>query len=111
MDVTQGSIELLLGSSDRDLRQSAWESYADGYRAVRNSLAATYVTAIKQDVFGARARRHASTCAASLHRSNVPVEVLEQVRTDERLVEVRGDLRREERVPGRDLRLGLPGEV
>jgi len=79
VDVTQGSIELLLGSSDRDLRQSAWESYADGYRAVRNSLAATYVTAIKQDVFGARARRHASTCAASLHRSNVPVEVLDNL--------------------------------
>ena len=79
VDVTQGSVRGLLGSPDRALRQSAWESFADGYRAFRNVFAANYATAIKQDVFSARARRHASTCAAALHRSNIPIEVLDNL--------------------------------
>ena len=77
--VTQGSIRALLGSPDRGLRRSAWESYADGYRRFRNTLAANYATAIKQDVFAARARRHLSSCAAALFRSNIPLEVLDSL--------------------------------
>jgi oligoendopeptidase F len=76
-EVTQGSIHSLLGSPDRVLRRSAWESYADGYRGVRNAVAANYATAIKQEVFSARARRHQSTRAAALHRSNVPLQVFD----------------------------------
>ena len=78
-EVTQGSIRALLGSPDRVLRRTAWESYADGYRSLRNVFAANYATAIKQDVFSARARKHESTCAAALHRSNIPLEVLENL--------------------------------
>ncbi len=78
-EVTQGSIHGLLGSSDRVLRRSAWESYADGFRSVRNALAANYATAIKQDVFSGQARRHASTRAAALHRSNIPLEVFDNL--------------------------------
>ena len=76
-EVTQGSIHGLLASPDRDLRRTAWESYADGYLKVRNALTATYAAAIKYDAFSARARRHASTRAAALHRTNVPLEVFD----------------------------------
>jgi oligoendopeptidase F len=79
VEVTQGSIRGLLASPHRALRRSAWESYADGYRAFRNVLAANYATAIKQAVFSARARRHDSTCAATLFRSNIAVEVLDNL--------------------------------
>lgn len=78
-EVTQGSIETLLASPDRALRRSAWESYADGYRSVRTTLAANYATAVKQEVFSARARRHASSLAASLHGTNIPVEVVDNL--------------------------------
>ncbi len=78
-DVTHGSIHALLGSSDRVLRRSAWESYADGHRGVRHALAANYATAVKQDVFSGRARRHVSTRAAALHRSNIPLEVFDNL--------------------------------
>ena len=78
-EVTQGSIHGLLGSPDRELRRSAWESFADGYRSVRNALAANYATAIKQDVFSARARRHPSTHAAALHASNIPLDVFDNL--------------------------------
>jgi oligoendopeptidase F len=76
-DVTQGSVETLLASPDRALRRSAWESYADGYRSVRNGLAALYATAIKEDVFSGRARRHESTRSAALHSSNIPLDVFD----------------------------------
>lgn len=78
-EVTQGSILALLASRDRELRRSAWESYADGYGSVRNALAATYSTAIKQDVFSNQARRHESTRAGALHRPNIPLEVFDNL--------------------------------
>ena len=79
VDVTQGSIDMLLASPDRTLRKSAWESYADGYLGVRNALAANLSSTIKQAVFQARVRRYESPLAASLSRSNVPVEVFDNL--------------------------------
>ena len=78
-EVTQGSIDLLLASSDRTLRRSAWESYADGYLGVRNALAANLASTVKQAVFSTRVRRHTSALAASLSTSNVPVEVFDNL--------------------------------
>jgi oligoendopeptidase F len=78
-EVTQGSIHGLLGSPDRELRRSAWESFADGHRSVRNTLAANYATAIKHDVFSARVRQHASTRSAALHESNIPLEIFDNL--------------------------------
>ena len=70
---------MLLASPDRTLRQSAWESYADGYLGVRNTLAANLAGTVKQAVFQARVRRYESPLAASLSRSNVPVEVFDNL--------------------------------
>ena len=65
---------------DRTLRQSAWESYADGYlgraqRAGGEPLAARS----SRRCFQARVRRYESPLAASLSRSNVPVEVFDNL--------------------------------
>ena len=79
VEVTQGSIELLLASADRTVRKSAWESYADGYLGVRNALAANLAGTVKQAVFESRVRRYESPLAASLSRSNVPVEVFDNL--------------------------------
>jgi oligoendopeptidase F len=78
-EVTQGSIHGLMASTDRELRRSAFDSYADGYRSVRNALAANYITAVKQDAFSGQARRHTSTRAAALHRGNIPLEVFDNL--------------------------------
>ena len=78
-EVTQGSIDMLLASPDRALRRSAWESYADGYLGVRNALAANLAGTVKQAVFQSRVRRYESPLAASLSRSNVPVEVFDNL--------------------------------
>lgn len=74
-DVGQASITALLTHADREVRRTAWENYADGYLAFKNTYAATLTAAIKQDVFNSRVRGYPSALHASLEPNNVPVEV------------------------------------
>jgi oligoendopeptidase F len=75
IDVGQASIGALLTHVDREVRRTAWENYADGYLAFKNTYAATLTAAIKQDVFNSRVRGYPSALHASLEPNNVPVEV------------------------------------
>jgi oligoendopeptidase F len=72
---TQGTLDKLLASADREARRTAWENYRDLYLAYKNTLAAGLVTSLKQNVFDMRVRGHSSTLAAALFEQNVPVEV------------------------------------
>ena len=73
--VTQGTLDKILASTDREARRTAWEHYNDEYLAHKNTLASSLATSIKQCVFRTRARRHTSTLEASLFALNVPVSV------------------------------------
>ena len=75
MEIGQASIGALVTHPDRPTRRSAWQNYADGYLAFKNTYAATLTTAMKQDVFTARVRRYASSLHASLETNHIPVEV------------------------------------
>ncbi len=74
-EVAQGTFRRLLNSPDRMLRQSTWESFADGHLAFKNTLANNLATAIKQDVFTVRARGYDSSLAASLAPNQIPTDV------------------------------------
>ncbi len=74
-EVAQGSIEKMKASPDRALRRTAWESYADGHLAFKNTLANCLTTAIKQDVFRMRTRRYSSSLEASLAPNRIPTGV------------------------------------
>jgi len=73
--VTQGTIDALLTSPDRELRRTAYESYADAHLALKNTMAACLATGVKHNVFNARARRYDSALQASLDQNHVPVVV------------------------------------
>ncbi len=73
--VFQGNWETMLNSPDRELRRTTWESYQDGYLALKNTLASNLGAAIKRDVFYARAHRYNSALEASMDESNIPVQV------------------------------------
>ena len=73
--VTQGTLDKILASPDREARRTAWEGYADTYLAHKNTLAANLLTSVKYNVFSMRARRHASTLEMALVEHNTPVEV------------------------------------
>lgn len=75
LSLTQGTLEKLLTSADREARRTAWENYADTYLAHKNTLTNNLITSIKQNVFLMHARRHSSTLEAALFEHNIPVEV------------------------------------
>ncbi len=67
-------IDLMLGA-DRTARRTAWESYYDGFLALKNTFAGTLVTSIKQNVFRMRVRSYPSTLEANLSAMNLPTSV------------------------------------
>ncbi len=78
-DLTQGTIDKLLNSPDREVRRTAWEGYADQYLAFKNTLASALTTSVKQNVFQARARRYASTLEMALFQHNIPRAVYDNL--------------------------------
>jgi len=78
-EVAHGVYQELLGSSDRELRRSAWESYTDAHLAASRTMAACLATGVKRDVFLARARRYTDSLEAALTPSHIPTRVFHNV--------------------------------
>jgi oligoendopeptidase F len=73
--VTQGTLEEILASPDREARRTAWEGFRDTHLAFKNTLASNLLASIKANVFGQRVRRYPSTLEGSLFANNIPPEV------------------------------------
>jgi oligoendopeptidase F len=73
--VNQGSLDTLLRSPDRELRRTAWESYADTYLTFKNTLANSLGASLRQNVFVTRARKYASSLEMALFNDNIPEAV------------------------------------
>ena len=73
--MSQGVVEDLLGSPDREVRRTAWESQMDGHLTFKNTLASNLASSIKQNVFTTRVRQYPSTLEGSLFENNLPVAV------------------------------------
>jgi oligoendopeptidase F len=77
--VAQGTIDALLLGSDRKLRRTAWESYADGSLSFQNTMASCMAVGVKQDVFMARARCYNSSLQSALAETFIPEAVFHNV--------------------------------
>jgi oligoendopeptidase F len=75
VDLAQGNYHALMDQPDRELRRSAWESYADAHLAMQHTLANALTTGVKQHVFTARVRRYGSSLEAALGPMHLPTEV------------------------------------
>ena len=75
LPVTQGSIDDLLASTDRETRRTAWESYHDQYYAFRNTLASSLSSSIKRNVLEMRIRRYPTTLDMALFNQNISTAV------------------------------------
>lgn len=75
LELAQGTISALLTSPEREVRRSAWQSYADAHLALKHSMAGCLATGVKQQVFLARARRYGSALEAALARNVIPLDV------------------------------------
>ena len=78
-EVAQGTYTDLLGDPDREVRRTAWESYADAHLEVARTMAACLATGNKRDAFLARSRRYRDSLEAALTPNHVPVEVFHAV--------------------------------
>ncbi|WP_345451700.1 oligoendopeptidase F [Deinococcus aluminii] len=74
--ITQGNVDRLTASPDREVRRQAWENYADAHLAVKHSQAAMYATNVRQNVFLARARHYPDAITATLAPNRIPVGVV-----------------------------------
>jgi oligoendopeptidase F len=79
LPLTQGSEHSLKFHPDRQARRTAWENYADGYLAFKNTLASALTTSIKQGVFTARVRGYGSSLEYRLADPNIPLAVYENL--------------------------------
>ncbi len=75
IEIAQGNINALLTDTDREVRRTAWEHYADAHLGMKNTLANSLAGGVKQNVFVARARRYASALEAALTPNHIPVDV------------------------------------
>jgi len=75
LTVTQGTLDEILASPDREERRTAWEGFRDTHLAFKNSLASNLVNSVKANVFAQRVRKYPSTLAGSLFANNVPEQV------------------------------------
>lgn len=73
--ISQGTIDALLASPDKELRHSAGKNYAQAYLQLKNGLGNALSAGFKQQVFMARARRYNSALEAALHQTHIPAEV------------------------------------
>src|SRR5215211_3876142 len=73
--VTQGTLDEILASPDREARRTAWEGFRDTHLAFKNTLGSNLLTSVKANVFAQRVRKYPSTLEASLFTNNVPPEV------------------------------------
>ncbi|NWF69604.1 MAG: oligoendopeptidase F [Chloroflexi bacterium] len=75
LPVTQGTINKLLDSPDRETRRTAWEHYADAFLASKHTLASNLTLSLKQDALLAQARRYQSSLEAALAPNNIATSV------------------------------------
>lgn len=75
VEITQERYQRFIESTDRRVRHDAYKSLYSAYRQHAHTMAATLGAQIKTHVFFARARRHESALAASLHANNIPTAV------------------------------------
>jgi oligoendopeptidase F len=77
--IARGTIDKVLSSPDRTLRKAAWESYADGFLAVKNTLAMLFCGHVNARTFQAHQRAYPSALAAALDTIPVPTAVYQAV--------------------------------
>jgi len=73
--IKQSTLSSSLQNLDRKRRKTAWKNYMDSYLSMQNTLAANYITWIKQQVYMARVRGYDSVLEMRLSPFNLPLEV------------------------------------
>ncbi len=75
IELSHGRYYSAMYSKDRDYRARVFEAYLDSYKNYINTFTALFNGNLKTNIFNAQARNFNSALEASLHKSNIPVSV------------------------------------
>ncbi|WHY64533.1 oligoendopeptidase F [Neobacillus sp. SuZ13] len=79
VELTRGMYSKLIEDTDREKRREAYKAYYQPYLQLKNSIAATLSSAIKNNVTTAKIRHYPSALEKALFGDNVPKEVYENL--------------------------------
>ncbi|NIT60001.1 MAG: oligoendopeptidase F, partial [Aliifodinibius sp.] len=79
MELTKGRYQKLMESQHRRVRKDSFDAFYGTYGEWTNTLAATLSTAIKRNIFYARARKYNNALEAALDADYIPVQVYDNV--------------------------------
>ncbi len=79
--VERSTYPALRMSTDRELRELAYDSYSEGFLSHQDTFTDLYLGRVKQSVFSANVRSYASTVEEQLDPKEVPRAVLDNVLT------------------------------
>lgn len=77
--LTRGRYQLMLLSSDPEVRRRAFLARTEAFDKIKNTNAAVLSSSLKKDFFLARARKYNSTIEMALGADNVPIEVYDNL--------------------------------
>ena len=80
--LTHASYIEYMQSEDRELRKKAYEAFYEEFKQHKNTIAATYATSVKKDVFYAKARKFDSPIESALFSDDVDVSVYDKLISD-----------------------------
>lgn len=79
LELTKGRYVTFLENPDRSIRKQAFKNLYSVYSAHKNTLAATYASSVKSDVFFAEARKYASAMEMALADDHIPLSVYDNL--------------------------------
>jgi oligoendopeptidase F len=79
VQLTHAKYAELMQHKDRDVRKNAFETYYSAFRGSLNTIAATYATSVKKDIYFARVRRYGSALEKALFGDDVPVALYDEL--------------------------------
>ncbi|MGG1572085.1 oligoendopeptidase F [Fictibacillus sp. NRS-1165] len=79
VELTRGMYSKLIEDEDREVRKEAYKAYYEPYLALKNTIASTLSSAIKNNVSLAEIRNYPTALEKGLFGDNVPKEVYENL--------------------------------
>lgn len=73
--LTNGNYISFMQSEDRDVREQAFKTMFKYYNGLKNTIASTYTSSAKTDIFNAKVRKFNSSIEQKLFNTNVSVDV------------------------------------
>ncbi len=81
VELTKGNYQLFIRSTNRQVRQDAFEALHGTFLKQRNTIASTLASHVKSDVFYAAQHNYASCREQALARYNIPISVYDNLVT------------------------------